>query len=239
VSDSLYSPPRGSYDDARPSGPPARLGREVDLGAALSYPFQTNDWWMTVLALGALAFVPLFGFVVLFGYCQTVYTHVRAGETQLPSLSEADLGGGFRVLVGLVGCFLLPTLPLIVLAGVGLGIGEVAGSDAAQAAGLVMLALAYVVIIGLSMVSNILLPEALRRLLGGEWLPILSPMASWRAARDNSTPFIVLIAGGLIAMMLNFLGALACYVGLFLSLPLSYIITAHLAAQFDALETRA
>ena len=93
---------------------------------------------------------------------------------------------------------------------------------------------AMVVIMGL----QILIPEIQRRGYNGEMGPLFSPGASIRAVKSNPKAYFMTLIGLFVANFLGSLGAFACYIGMFLTLPFGHAMAAHILAQWDAIVQR-
>jgi hypothetical protein len=66
----------------------------MDVGGALGFVFEDEDWVTKILLGAALLLIPIFGIFVLLGYTIVVLRNVRAGEPR-PLPAWADLGRFF------------------------------------------------------------------------------------------------------------------------------------------------
>ena len=85
---------------------------------------------------------------------------------------------------------------------------------------------------------QILIPEIQRRGYNGEMGPLFSPGASIRAVKSNPKAYFMTLIGLFVANFLGSLGAFACYIGMFLTLPFGHAMAAHILAQWDAIVQR-
>lgn len=227
----------------------ALSGTSIDIGAALEFAKSDPDWIKKCAIHGAVLLIPIAGALALFGWGRKVYENARSDERTLPDL---DLGGeisyGIPPLVAMLNTVAI-TLPLmlvfgIIMAVVGAGTGAVGGAVGGDAAGVVGLLGAGVSIIMwfVMMVTmlgiQVLIPEIQRRGFNGEMGPLFSPRASINAVKANPKAYLMTFIGLFVANFLGSLGAFACYIGMFVTLPFGHAMAAHILAQWDAIVQR-
>lgn len=244
MTDNPYAPPTAALiqdkpRDARPL--PVRRTR-IDLGEALAFPFQGNDWLKNLVVIGLVVFIPIIGFCLLFGWQARIYDRVRDGRGGIPGLAWGeDLRRGAKIF----GVFLLnatvPTLPIAGLLLLGIVVLNFGGDDMLPVA-LAILLPSYALLIIVSLMLNAVFPELERRAFRGEWLILLRPMPSVRAVRAAPTSYLLALVGLFLGNVIGGLGVLLCYVGVFFSIPIGYAITSHIIAQWsmiiDDIETQ-
>jgi hypothetical protein len=247
-SPSPYAPPAsdlyGRPEPLHSSRPRARR-TTIDIGEALRYPFQDPDWLSKAAIIGLMMLVPLIGPFVVLGWKAEVYARVRRGEAGLPGLDLGpQLSAGFRVFVGLFASIFVLVMGILVvhalLMGVGAGVGyllqTITGSEGGMALGMGM---AYLVMAGLHVLMafgiNGLMPELYRRGFGGEMFGLLNPGPSLARVRGRLGLYATAAVGMMICNFAGAMGAFACYIGIFLTMPLGYAAAAHLIAQWTEL----
>jgi hypothetical protein len=243
---SPYAPPTSSLYGSPSGGGSGGLGPRttIDIGEALKYPFTDPEWLSRSAIMGLMILVPLVGPFVLFGWMAQVAERVRSGTPGLPPLDfGGQLSAGFKLFISLFTVIFVSVFGVLILQGLimgasfGLGalIKEVGGPEGLVAAfsvagTLVMFAVHMMFALGI----NVLMPEIYRRGFAGELFPLGSPGRSIRRIRGATGAFFLTVLGIFVASMMGGLGALACYLGVFVTLPLGYAATAHLICQWEA-----
>lgn len=243
---SPYAPPSASlYGDPRPPGGGGGLRPRttVDIGEAVKYPFTDPDWLSRSAMMGLMMLVPIVGPFVLLGWMAQVTERVRNGDPGLPSLDFGpQLSAGFKlfisiftvIFVSVIGVLIVQALVMGASFGVGALIKEAGGPEGLVAAfslvgTLVMFAVHMLFALGI----NVLMPEIYRRGFAGELFPLASPGRSIRRIRGATGAFFLTVLGIFVAGMMGGIGVFACYLGVFVTLPLGYAATAHLIAQWE------
>jgi len=224
-----------------PANPPVR-STAPDLGAAIKMPFEDPQWISKGLIMGLIyMFVPVVGWLVVFGWCREIYERTRRGEAGLPDLSFGrHMSEGVAPFVAVMN-LMVPIIGMMMVFGVGIfalaGIAEV-GGDAAEVLG----PLFSLGMIGFQMFFMLLIfgfqlltPELMRRGFNGELGPLFSPGASLVAIKTQPMNYFITFLGMMVANIIGSLGMFACYVGMFVTMPLGLAMTAHLLAQWDRL----
>lgn len=215
------------------------------IGRSLSGLTAERAWLKRYLALGLLLLVPVVGSLVVLGWQRRVYERAREGDDQgLPPIDlGADLGHGVPVIVAMMN-LVVPAMVVMVLgwlflagvAAVGAGLEQTTGS---AGAGGVLGAVGVLGFYGAFLVAwlgaMVAMPELQRRGFNGEMMPLLSPGESLRAVRSEPRAYLAVLLGTLVASLVGALGALACYPGMILTVPMSVVILARLVAQWDKL----
>lgn len=243
---SPYAPPTSSLYGSPSAGQTGGLGPRttIDIGEAVKYPFTDPEWLSRSAIMGLMMLVPLVGPFVLLGWMAQVTDRVRRGDPGLPPLDfGAQLGAGFKlfismftvIFVSVIGVLILQALVMGASFGVGALIKEAGGPEGLVAAfslagTLVMFAVHMIFALGI----NVLMPEIYRRGFAGELFPLASPGRSIRRIRGATGAFFLTVLGIFVGGMMGAVGMFACYLGVFVTLPLGYAATAHLIAQWEA-----
>lgn len=222
-----------------PGASPART--TVDIGQAFSYMTADPQWMNKVVIMGLVTLIPVVGYLAVFGWMREIFERVKEGRQELPPL---DLGGQLEkgiapfvamlgpmaaMMVGIFGLQLL-MLPFAL-------ISEAAAGTAAQGVITVVVTLFSLLIMVLMTVGMVgisaVIPEVVRRGLRGEMMPVLSPKASFAAIKNNGSAYLMVLVGAFAFNMISQVGAVMCFVGVFLTMPLAAVGFTHLLAQWD------
>ncbi|RME27186.1 MAG: DUF4013 domain-containing protein [Deltaproteobacteria bacterium] len=216
---------------------------QVDVGTALSGLTSDPDWLKKYALVGLFMLIPVVGPIAAMGWQRRVFEAARRGDTDtLPDLEFGeDIGRGVPVFVAMLNL----ALPIIVVGAImavlGIFVAILSGgiesaTDNSGVGGLlgavVMLggyALMFVIIIAVSLFA----PEIQRRGFRGEMAPLLSPGPSIAAIKNNLGAYGMVLVGLIVANFVSGLGAFACYVGVFFTMPIALVILARLIAQWD------
>jgi hypothetical protein len=227
----------------------ALSGTSIDIGAALEFAKSDPDWIKKCGIHGLVILIPIAGALALMGWSRKVYERAKADDRTLPDLDlGSEISYGIPPLVAMLNILAITFPLMLVMGGVGfvltLGAGAVGGALGEDAAGLVgilmsvvmlgMYLLFFVVVLGM----QLLIPEIQRRGMNGEMGPLFSPGSSIRAVKANPKAYLMAILGLFVANFIGSLGAMACYVGMFITLPFGSAMASHILAQWDAIVQR-
>lgn len=232
MSDSPYTPPKTAlYDqDDQPTAPKDR--RQVDLGEALSYPFQTEGWWQTCLLVGLGSLVPLLGIFHMFGWMARIFDNVQAGQTQLPGLSSDHLLEDVKRGAIVFGVFFLNILPILIPT-YGIMFSGLLFIETNEDLALVLFGVGYLLAMLMGLGMNLIFPELMRRAYLGEWNILFNPGPTIRAVRTAPGTFLLTLLFVFLGNTIGGLGVFLCYIGIFLTMPFGYVVTTHVIAQWD------
>lgn len=235
----LFGKPPGSAASPRPPR------TQLDISEALKYPFQDPAWLSKAGVAGLMMLVPIVGPFILLGWKVEVYERVKAGQDGLPDINLGpQLSAGFRVFVGLFSSIFLMVMLIMVLhigilgagAAVGYALQAISGSEGGMAIGM---GAAYLVVslvhVFLILGVNGLMPEIYRRAFAGDMFALFSPGPSVARLRGRGGLYLLVVVGLIACNLMGAVGMFACYIGMFVSLPLGYAAAAHLVAQWDEL----
>ena len=210
----------------------------LDIGVVLQGPTEDKDWLKKCALMGLLTFalmlLPLVGAVVgslnLMGWMRR-YTEGRLrGETQIPEVGLGYIGAGwglFLMYLPLVG---LLVLAFGLLAGV-VAVGAVLKIEAIVALGTLGFTIATVpVTLWMAVFSGAMLYLFL---VDGERWASIRLGAQWRLASQLGTQYLLFWIAMLLAGVIAQLGAVACLVGLVVTLPYSYLMQGIAVAELQ------
>lgn len=227
----------------------ALSGTNIDIGAALEFAKSDPDWVKKCGIHGLVILIPIAGALALMGWSRKVYENAKTDERTLPDLDiGSEISYGIPPLVAMLNIMAVMFPLLIVVWGVlfalGIGGGAVGGALGEEAAGVVGI-LMTVVMLGVQLLfmvlmlgMQLLIPEIQRRGFNGEMGPLFSPGSSLRAVKANPKAYLMAIVGLFVANFIGSIGAMACYVGMFITLPFGSAMAAHILAQWDAIVQR-
>ncbi len=220
------------------------LPTRVEFGPALSGITSDPEWLKKYAMAGLFFLIPIAGPLAVLGWQRRIFEEARQGQTQmLPDLDFGnDISHGIPVLVAMLN-LMVPMFVLIfglmivmaVFGAVGAGIDSATDNSGVGSlfTTLGMLG-SYAIMMLAIMLMNLAVPEIQRRGFNGEMTPLLSPMISVRAIMANPSAYLMVIIGLFIANMIGSIGVFACYVGMFLTLPMAMVMVTRLLAQWDA-----
>jgi hypothetical protein len=209
----------------------------LDIGVVLQAPTQDREWLKKCALFGLLSLgigiIPLVGPVLAslnaLGWMRAYCDGRRRGETEIPAVKLGYIGAGWSLV-----------LMMLPLAGILIAAAFVVGGVVALAVAMKWEALAG----GVGVVGGLLfLPAAL-------WLAVFQagiyylfvvkqvPWASvrfgaqWDLAKRTGTNYLLLWVSFLVAGIVGQLGAVACLIGLVVSLPYYYLMLGAALAEF-------
>lgn len=222
---------------------------QVDIGLALKGLTADPQWFKKYAIAGLFLLVPIVGPIAWLGWLRRVYEAAREGDFEfLPEIEfSEDLSLGIAPLVAMLN-LMVPAMVMvfgvwIVAFGVlmvGSGVDQATDGSGVggMIAGLTMLVLYGLMSVGI-LAINLLTPEIQRRGFNGEMTPLLSPGTSLRALVRSPGPYLMTLLGIFLANLIASVGVLACYIGMFLTMPMAMVVMARLLAQWDAVVTQA
>jgi len=202
----------------------------VDIGRSFTF-FLDDPEWVKKLLLGALiSLIPFVGGFIIFGWALAITRSVYNGvDNVIPDWS--DLGGYLvRGLLAWVGALIWAAPVLLLFICLGVGIVATSGSDAAVAVlvlsgfGLAMIAVVYMAIF---------LPIPIARYaVKGEFGAMFEFSSILAEVRRGIRPLLIALIVWLVASMIVApIGILACFVGVYVTSALSYLMIGHAMGQ--------
>jgi hypothetical protein len=188
----------------------------MDIGRAFYYPFQDPKWLTKILIFAVLVFVPIFGWLVQFGYVLRIAKNVVGGQ-DVP-LPEWD-GFGLMFAEGLKAFFvaLVWSIPAIVL-GILFSLGD----------SFILTLLSRIVF---ALTSAFILAAIVPVALTGEIAEGLNFQAVIDRVMSNLGDYIIIVAIGLIVSVISSFGTLGACLGGIIALFYAWLVQSHLAAQ--------
>uniref|UniRef100_A0A7C2WPA8 DUF4013 domain-containing protein n=1 Tax=Thermorudis sp. TaxID=1969470 RepID=A0A7C2WPA8_9BACT len=206
----------------------------VDIGRAIGFIFQDQQWLKKVLIGGLLVFIPLIRWLIIGGYFLRLIRQVAEGR-DLPLPEWNDFGGdlvrglkGF--VVGVV--WSLPVIVLAVCTGALGAVGDSAGSDAPRAMAAVLALAGNCLSFLLSLVVAFFQPLFYSRLAVTERISDgLAFGAIFDEARGRFVDLLVVLLVAFVISLVASFGLLLCLVGVVFTTFIGYGMTCHLYGQ--------
>lgn len=237
-----YASPTAPPQPAKPTASAFKPIDKIEYMRMYNYVFENPSWLTTVLLSALCLIIPVIGPLVLLGFQYEVVISLLATQgLQYPAFDFNRFGdylmrGVWPFLVQLVASvvivplvFILFGIPLFILLALGAAMGEENGSIVLG----IGMPLLMIVLIPLSALPAVLLiPFMLRAGLtqdfaeGFNWNWAVDFLkTTWREL--FLAMLFLIVTGGVLAM----LGMLACYIGMFVAMPVVFLAQAHLLYQ--------
>lgn len=207
-----------------------KKGCLVDIARSFTF-FLDDPEWIKKLLIGALiSLIPLVGGFIIFGWALAVTRNVYHGQDN--RIPEWDDIGGYLVkgLVAWIGAFIW-ALPMVILFGcVGVGFAVASNSEAA---------IAFMIFAGVSLFfvaiiyMAIFLPVPIARYAIKDDFGAMFEFGSILAeVRRGIRPLLIaLVIWVIAAMIIAPIGILACFIGVYVTSALSYLMIGHAMGQ--------
>jgi hypothetical protein len=208
----------------------------MDIGKAFSFVFEDPKWITKMLIGGLVSLVPILNFAV-FGYLLKTAENVAKDHPQpLPEWGEFGdhfMRGLHAFVISIV--YAIPIIVIYVLM-ITVSFAGAAAADSSEGAGAMAgfaaLCLMPILII-VAIVTGFAVYAAFARYIANnnslsaalQFGPVLASL------RSNFTTWLVLYLVAILASFVGGLGAIACGVGLLLTIPYSYAVSAHALGQ--------
>lgn len=207
----------------------------MKFGDAFTYVFQDPDWFKKMIIPGLIGLLlPIIGQMVLLGWSLKVTLNViRNDPSPLPEMDFGeDLSRGFKAWV----VALVYAIPMIVLYIPILIVAILSGNGNDSNSMMAIVAIASTCF-GLLMmlygiIMTLVLPAAYARVAVDD--SIGSGLAFGEVigmVRKNIMPYLLVFVGSIAAGFISSLGSIACFIGIFLTVPYSMAILGHLYGQ--------
>lgn len=212
-----------------------RASNGIQIGEAFSFVTNSPDWWKTCGKAGLFMLIPIAGAISLLGWERKVFEAYKRGDSSIPEY-EFDVGYGVSTIVAALNVFPVVIIAVIIAAIIGGIGGAVGGAIGGSVGGILSLIAALVggaIYLLTILFSTALAPELLRRGHKGEMGPLFSPGRSIAAVKSGPGIYFMLIVGTFVAGLAGGLGVIACYFGIFVTLPMSAAVRGALYAMWD------
>ncbi len=209
----------------------------MQFGKPFSFVFEDPDWFKKVAIMGLVSLIPILGQIVLLGWMLDIMKKmINRDQVTLPNL---DFGGqlsrGFGgFVVGLV--YAIPLIVLAIIQSIFIAVlTGMAEGDAAEVAGVASIAVAVcfgLLYFVLGILLYLVYPIAYGRYAEfGKISEALKFGVVFGLVKKAIGPLFIALIGALIASLIAPLGAIACGIGVLLTLVYSMAITGHFFGQ--------
>jgi hypothetical protein len=206
----------------------------MKFGDAFTFVFQDPDWFKKIIIPGLVGLlIPIIGQIFLLGWALKITLNViRNNPNPLPEMDfGGDLGRGFKAwVVGLV--YSIPMivfyLPIMILSFIASESGDQSMAVVVAIAGACFgfLMFLYGIVMGL------MLPAAYARVAVEDTIGAgLAFGEVFRLVKNNLVTYLLILVGVVAASFIGSLGSIACFVGIFITMPYSFAIMGHLYGQ--------
>jgi hypothetical protein len=205
----------------------------MDFGKAFSYAFEDQDWIKKVGIAALIMLIPILGQIIIGGWALEITRRViRRDPEPLPDWSEFGdyLVKGLQVFV--IGfAYSLPIILISICTQVPTAFLADQGGDAENL--IIVLSICTSCI---SMIYGIflgfVLPAALGNFAAHEQLGAGFRFGEvFGLVRAAPMAYLLVLVGSFVAGLVAMLGLIACFIGVFFTVPFSYAINAHLQGQ--------
>jgi hypothetical protein len=210
---------------------------QLDIGLVITTPMKDPEWWKKCAIIGLLCLVPIAGALNLSGWMKAYAARRLKGGDDVDTLPDANLsyiGAGWGLFLAWLPMFGL-MMAVMLAAGVVAGIGAAVGHGA-EVVGLVVVALAYLFFLGLSIAMAIVGPAVVfLHVVDGEPWASTAFRQQWQTMRAGGVQYLLLFVAVLVSGMIAQLGVLACFLGLFVTVPWAQAMQAVAITEYARL----
>ena len=190
----------------------------MDIGRAFSFPFQDPRWVAKLLIAAAMVVIPIFGWLVLYGYGMRVTRQVATG-TDIPLPEWEDFGGLFVDGLKLFAVTFVWSLPATLIGALAGGGGDASFAGSCLSS-LVSLAVAF------------FLPAVIARVATtGSFTAGLDIGTVIALVQRNVTDYLLVLAVVVAAGIIAALGLVALCIGVLFTIPYAYLASSHVYGQ--------
>lgn len=204
--------------------------KSIDAGRSFSFMFKDESWAGIAIVLGLIMLIPIAGSVVLFGYFVEVARGAACGkDLPLPRISFGDqFVSGIRFLIP----YSLANIVVLSIAAVPVALGVKLFGLESKIFAIVLFVIVGLLIIVAFLYFLCLIPMAV---VADDPSIFFNFSKGREAVGRNAGNLIIFIMLSIVCGVIGSLGAAACYVGLLFTMPIGYIIKAHIAGQMGGL----
>jgi hypothetical protein len=205
----------------------------IGAGRSFSFMFKDESWARVAIVLGLIMLIPIVGSVVLFGYFVDVAKGASIGkDLPLPRIRFGDqFVSGMRFLIP----FSLANIVALSIAAVPIALGVKLLGLHSEVLAIVLFVVGGLFVLVALLYFWCLVPMAV---VADEPSLFFSFSKGYKAVRKNAGNLVLFVMLSIVCGVIGSLGAAACYVGLLFTMPIGYIIKAHIAGQMGGLMIR-
>lgn len=212
---------------------------QLDIGVAIQAPFKDKEWLKKSLLIGLMMLIPIAGALNMSGWMRAIAERRIAGGPDADVLPEANLsyiGGGWRLFLAY-----LPVIAvlLVILFGGGVAAGvaaAVGGKGAGEEIMLGVLLVTYGAIILMALAMSVVGPAiTFLHVVEGEPWASLQVRRIWETMKLGGVQYLLLFVALMVANFIGQIGVFACYLGMFVTIPLGQAMAGAAIAEYARL----
>ena len=205
----------------------------MNLGDAFKRPMSDPEWIKKCGMAGLMVLIPIVGTFAVLGWSIRYYEGLGQGETNLPD-PFGDVGGdivrGFKLAISIM-ISLLPLLLAFTCAGLMPVIFSAIDNDLAPVGAL----LSLLIILPSALIAAAITPAAeIAHLSTGNVVAFSAMGPVLSRAKSSIGNYAMLVVGMVVAGIVGQLGVIACFVGLIVTLPLSFAMRMSLVNAWQS-----
>ncbi len=212
---------------------------QLDIGAIITSPTKDPEWFKKCLVMGLLVLIPIAGTLNLSGWTKAIAEKHLANDPDKHTLPVAGLhyiGAGWRYFLAflpVVGVMFL----IMMVSGVSIGIVAVTSKGSgAEPVIMGLVILMYGAILLFALVMAVVGPAiTFLHIVDGEPWASVQFKRMWEIMKEGGTQYLLLFVAILVAGMIGQLGVIACYFGLFVTLPFGQAMVGVAIAEYARL----
>jgi hypothetical protein len=215
--------------------PRSPAAEQLDIGLVIKQPFKDPKWLGKVALMGLFLLVPILGGLNLSGWMRTIsdrHLQDHPDKDILPEANFSYLGAGWR--------FFLAMLPLVAIVmgfflvgGVGVAVAISSGNRDAESVAFGVVMLMYGALLIFSLLMQVVMPAIyVIHLIDDESWASIRFGRMFEVMKEGGTQYVLLFVSVLLAGVISSLGVFACYVGIFVTVPLGYVMIAKAVVEF-------
>lgn len=211
---------------------------QLDIGVAIQAPFKDKEWFKKCLLIGLMMLIPIAGALNMSGWMRAIAERRIAGGADANILPEANLsyiGGGWRLFLAY-----LPLMAVFMVilfgGGVAAGVAAAAGGKAGEDIMIGVVIITYGAIILLAIAMSVLQPAiTYMHIVEGEAWSSMYPKRIWETMRAGGVQYLLLFVALMVAGFVGQIGVFACYLGMFVTIPLGQAMAGAAIAEYARL----
>lgn len=211
---------------------------QLDIGVAIGAPFKDKEWLKKCLLIGLMMLVPIAGALNMSGWMRAIAERRIAGGPDaeiLPEASFSYIGGGWRLFLAYLPMVLI-VFVLAIGGGVAAAIAGGTGGRGGEEVMVVIIMLMYAGMLLLALVMSVIGPAiTFLHVVEGEAWASIQFKRIWETMRLGGVQYLLLFVAFLVASMIGQLGVLACYFGMFVTIPMGQAMAGAAIAEYARL----
>lgn len=209
---------------------------QLDIGAIITSPTKDPEWLKKCAIIGLMMLIPIAGALNLSGWMKAIADKHLANAPDKDILPEANLnymGAGWRFFLAYLPVMGIVFLMMMVAGGV-VGLAAATGNNRQMESivlGIVLLFYGAILLFALGMA--VVGPAIMfLHIVDGEPWASIQFRRMFEVIKQGGTQYLLLFVAVLVAGMIGQLGVIACYFGLFVTIPFGQAMVARAIADY-------